>query len=98
MFRVIGRSGERPVQTDEHKDKFPVLMQHGYNSDATYWTLGGVWDRALPLRLVDEGYDVWLGNNRGVTYSNVHDRDGDWSLEERWDFTWADMGVFDMPA
>ena len=33
-----------------------------------------------------------------MLYSNVHDRDGEWSLEERWDFSWAEMGVFDMPA
>jgi len=98
MFRVTGRNGENPAQNDEHKDKLPVLLQHGFGDSATNWSSGGIWNQALPLRLVDEGYDVWLGNNRGVPYSNVHDRDGEWSLEERWDFSWADMGVFDMPA
>jgi len=98
MFRVTGRNGENPAQRDEHKDKPPVLLQHGFGDSATNWSSGGTWNQASPLRLVDEGYDVWLGNNRGVLYSNVHDRDGEWSLEERWDFSWADMGVFDMPA
>lgn len=52
----------------------------------------------MPLQLVDEGYDVWLGSNRGTAYSNVNDRDGQWTLEERWNFTYADMGSLDMPA
>ena len=52
----------------------------------------------MPLRLVDEGYDVWFGNNRGCLYSNTNDRDGEWSLAERWNFSWAHMGVYDQPV
>ena len=52
----------------------------------------------MPLQLVDAGYEVWLGNDRGSFYSNRHKRDGQWSLKERWDFTWADSGFYDMPA
>jgi len=98
MFRVTGRNGESPAQSDEHKNKPPVLYQHGYGGSAAGTAWGGTWNPVMSLRLVDEGYDVWLGNNRGVLYSNVHDRDGEWSLKERWDFSFADMGVFDMPA
>lgn len=98
MFRLTGRLGERPALDSEHKDKLPVLLQHGYGDSASGWIKGGTFNQSMPLRLVDYGYDVWMGNNRGVPYSNVHDRDGEWSLEERWDFNWADMGAFDMPA
>ena len=98
MFRVTGRSGKRPALSEEHRDKLPLLMQHGYGQDAKGWAEGGTWNQALPLRLVDQGYDVWMGNNRGVHHSNVNDRDGEWSLEERWNFSWAEMGVSDMPA
>ena len=73
-------------------------MQHGYGGQASSWVNGGLFNPSLPLRLVDEGYDVWMGNNRGSPYSNVNDQDGQWSLEERWDFTWAEMGLYDMPA
>ena len=55
-------------------------------------------DPIWPLSLVDNGYDVWMASNRGTTYSNVNDKDGQWSDEERWDFCWADMGKYDQPA
>ena len=74
------------------------MLQHGYGDFAGGWITGGTFNQSLPLQLVDYGYDVWMGNNRGVLYSNEHDRDGEWSLEERWSFTFADMGLYDMPA
>ena len=44
------------------------------------------------------GYDVWFGNNRGTPYSDTNRRDGEWSLKEKWDFSWAEMGLYDLPA
>jgi len=43
--------------------------------------------------LADEGYNVWIGNNRGTEYSQNHtiyDAAGE-TAEEYWNFTWADM-------
>ena len=48
-------------------------------------------------KLAERGYDVWVGNRRGSVYSNVNRRDGEWSLKERWDFSWADEGENDLP-
>ena len=48
--------------------------------------------------MVDAGYDLWLYNARGIKYSDRNERDGEWTLKERWDFSWADMGLYDMPA
>jgi hypothetical protein len=52
------------------------------------------------------GYDVWLGNSRGNTYSKGHlklkaDNLLPWHISDRskyWAFDWTTMGQFDIPA
>ena len=48
--------------------------------------------------MVDRGYDVFLPSNRGSLLSNQNIKDKTWSLKERWDQTWANMGTHDLPA
>jgi predicted alpha/beta hydrolase len=45
-----------------------------------------------------EGYDVWLGNNRGTTHSRRHKRlDPDYD-QQYWDFSFIELGKYDLPA
>jgi lysosomal acid lipase/cholesteryl ester hydrolase len=47
--------------------------------------------------LARNGYDVWLGNNRGNRFSNSH---VSMTVEDKefWDFYQEDMGLYDLPA
>ena len=47
--------------------------------------------------LADAGYDVWLGNNRGNTYSDTNEFYGN-DEDEFWDFSWDEMASIDMPT
>ena len=50
----------------------------------------------MAFQLVDQGYDVWLGNNRGTIYSRGHKT---MQAEEAYfDFSFYEMGKFDVPA
>lgn len=45
----------------------------------------------------DAGYDVWLGNFRGNTYSREHAW-LDVNSKEYWDFSWDEMAHHDLPT
>lgn len=47
--------------------------------------------------LADAGYDVWMGNARGNTYSRKHKK-LDPNKSRFWNFSWHEIGVIDVPA
>ncbi|XP_034240195.1 lipase 3-like [Thrips palmi] len=74
----------------------PVLITHGVLQCSDNWVLRGR-DHDLPFLLADAGYDVWLANTRGSTYSRKHEKYSD-SDYRFWDFTLHEPGVYDLPA
>ena len=53
------------------KAKPAVLLQHGIECDMNFWTANDP-QVAPPFVLASQGYDVWLGNNRGTRYAAYH--------------------------
>jgi len=74
----------------------PVMLQHGLSNSADNWFLNGE-DGSLGFHLVNQGYDVWLGNNRGVKYSKTHTN---LTITDYvyWQFSFDQMAEYDLPA
>ncbi|KAL0127528.1 hypothetical protein PUN28_003064 [Cardiocondyla obscurior] len=79
-----------------NKNQPPVLLQHGLLGSSADWIIPGK-DKSLALILADQGYDVWLGNIRGNTYSRAHVSLSP-SDSKFWNFSYHEMGVYDLPA
>jgi pimeloyl-ACP methyl ester carboxylesterase len=87
--------------TERHKRRQPVLMLHGLLDNGFTW-LYKEGSMNLPLMLVNEGYDVWIGNNRGTLHSKEHMNplEFKWSnpFNKYWDYSIDHMAGLDIPS
>lgn len=97
----IGPFDRHPVEVTKNA----VIMQHGMGGSGANWLIG-IRDMITPaqratkpmaVQLVELGFDVYLTNNSGVQYSQVHD-----TLtvddNEFWMMDWSKYGTIDFPA
>lgn len=85
------------IYKDVPNTKAPVVyFHHGLLTNSELFVLGDTKERSLPFRLVEQGYDVWLGNNRGNKYSRKHLKLLP-TARKFWDFSLDEFAIYDIP-
>lgn len=82
----IGGNGSRPV----------FFLQHGLACSSSLYLAPPRAD-SMALQLADRGFDVWMGNARGNLFAGEHVK-YNITDPEFWDYSWHEMGIYDMPA
>ena len=101
LHRLGWRQGEENMRVnsgDKAKGlkKKVVYLHHGLMMNSEVWVCLTDKQRCLPFELVERGYDVWLGNNRGNKYSkkSVHTPPTSSSF---WNFSMDQFAFHDIP-
>jgi lysosomal acid lipase/cholesteryl ester hydrolase len=99
VHRLAKRKGEEDQLVNAGPgtlQKKVVYLHHGLLMNSDVWVCITEHERCLPFALVDQGYDVWLGNNRGNKYSkkNMRHTPTDTAF---WSFSIDQFALHDIP-
>jgi len=69
LHRLPARRYQKKTRPGTTTRKKVVYLHHGLLMNSEVWVCITDFERILPFALVEQGYDVWFGNNRGNKYS-----------------------------
>ncbi|KAI1881815.1 hypothetical protein JX265_000641 [Neoarthrinium moseri] len=99
VHRLAWRKGEEDLKVNsgpQSLKKKVIYMHHGLLMNSEVWVCLTDAQRCLPFVLVEQGYDVWLGNNRGNKYSKKSVKHSPSSLDF-WNFSIDEFAFHDIP-
>ncbi|XP_058817939.1 lipase 3-like [Topomyia yanbarensis] len=76
--------------------KPPLLIAHGLFGCSVDSVIQGP-NKSLAFMAFESGFDVWMGNNRGTTFSKAH-QSLNANSREFWQFSFHELGLLDLPA
>ncbi|KAJ7125025.1 triacylglycerol lipase [Mycena epipterygia] len=96
LHRIPSKKGQQKASPGTSTGNPVVYLHHGLLMNSEVWVCLTTAERSLPFVLVEQGFDVWLGNNRGNKYSKKSIHHGPNSTKF-WDFSIDDFAWHDIP-
>ncbi|KAI1378949.1 alpha/beta-hydrolase [Hypoxylon crocopeplum] len=99
IHRLAWRKGEEDLKVNDGPasiKKRVLYLHHGLLMNSEVWVCLTDAQRCLPFVLVERGFDVWLGNNRGNKYSKKSINFPPTSIEF-WNFSIDEFAFHDIP-
>ncbi|KAI1101501.1 alpha/beta-hydrolase [Jackrogersella minutella] len=99
IHRLAWRRGEEDMKVNDGPaslKKRVIYLHHGLLMNSEVWVCLTDAQRCLPFVLVERGFDVWLGNNRGNKYSKKSINSSPTSIDF-WNFSIDEFAFYDIP-